>query len=155
MENRMITCSILGFLATAALAVPAAQAGPAPAAAIARPSNPGGPGEAATLTGDAKAGAKIFATNCMPCHGNQGKGGIPNPGSTDGTVPPLNPIDITMVSKDPKVFAHNIDLFIQNGSTPDGHNPAIKMPAWGADKMLKQQQIADLIAYIISLNPAK
>ena len=91
----------------------------------------------------------------MPCHGVKGRGGVPNPGSSDGTVPPLNPIDSTMVSKDPKVFAHNIDLFIQNGSTPDGPNPAIKMPAWGAGKLLDQKRIADVIAYIMGLNPAK
>jgi mono/diheme cytochrome c family protein len=60
-----------------------------------------------------------------------------------------------MVSKDPKVFAYNIDLFVQNGSIPDGPHPAIKMPAWGAKKLLKQQDIADIIAYIISLNTAK
>lgn len=107
------------------------------------------------MTGHAEAGAKIFATSCLPCHGAQGKGGFPNPGSADGTVPPLNPIDRTMVSKDQKVFAYNIDLFVQNGSTPEGPSPAIKMPAWGATKLLSQQQIADVIAYVIRLNRGK
>lgn len=144
------------FISLTFVAILILGAGTKPDAAeeIARPSNPGGPGPAATLPGDAQAGGKLFAVNCMPCHGAEGKGGIPNPGSTDGTVPPLNPIDATMVSKDPKAFAYNIDLFIQNGSTPEGRNPAIKMPPWGADKMLTQQQIADLIAYLMSLNPA-
>jgi mono/diheme cytochrome c family protein len=155
MGNKMITCLFLGLMAAAALIVCAVQSETASAVETARPSNPGGPGPAAAMVGNAVAGAKIFASNCMPCHGSEGKGGIPNPGSTDGNVPPLNPIDETMVSKDPKVFACNIDLFIQHGSTPDGPNPAIKMPAWGSDNMLKQQQIADVIAYIISLNPAK
>ena len=54
---------------------------------VARPSNGGGPGEAINLTGDASAGANIFTQNCVACHGDQGKGGIPNPGSDDGTVP--------------------------------------------------------------------
>ena len=152
MKNRITTCSLLRLIAVAALVIYAVQAEPASAVEIARPSNSGKPGAAATITGDAMAGAKIFAANCMPCHGGEGKGGIPNPGSADGAVPPLNPIDKTMVSKDPKVFAYNIDLFIQHGSTPDGSNPAIKMPAWGSDNMLKQQQLADVIAYIISLN---
>jgi mono/diheme cytochrome c family protein len=152
MGIRKTTCMVLGALAAATLTVYAAPTPRAAADEIARPSNPGGPGPAATMTGDAKTGAKIFAANCMPCHGSKGKGGIPNPGSEDGTVPPLNPIDKTMVSKNPKVFAYNIDLFIQNGSTPEGHHPAIRMPAWGADGMLKQKQIADLIAYIMSLN---
>ena len=144
-----------GLLAVAALIVGVLQVESARAEEIARPSNQGGPGAAATMTGHAKAGAKIFATSCLPCHGAQGKGGFPNPGSADGTVPPLNPIDETMVSKDAKVFAYNIDLFIQNGSTPEGPDPAIKMPAWGATHGLSQQQIADVIAYVIRLNHAK
>jgi mono/diheme cytochrome c family protein len=119
---------------------------------IARPSNPGGPGEAVNLTGDPKKGAEVFSAKCITCHNVEGKGGIPNPGSSDGTVPPLNPIDPTMVSKDYKTFATNIDLFIQHGSTPEGKNPAMKMAAWGDEKLLTQQQIADVIAYVIELN---
>jgi mono/diheme cytochrome c family protein len=122
---------------------------------IARPSNPGGPGEALNLTGDATSGAQIFQTNCVPCHGPQGTQGVPNPGTDDGSVPTLNPIDSTMVSSDYKTFAYNIDLFIQHGSTPAGPNPSISMPQWGDSGTLTQQQIADLIAYLISLNPAK
>ncbi|HKK01279.1 MAG TPA: cytochrome c [Desulfuromonadales bacterium] len=155
MKIRRALWTFCGSLAAAALLMCAIPANPAAAEQIARPSNPGGPGAAATLTGNAKAGAKIFADKCMACHGAEGKGGVPNPGSTDGTVPPLNPIDSTMVSKNYKVFAYNIDLFLQNGSVPDGPHPAISMPPWGADKMLTQQQLADVIAYVISLNPAK
>jgi mono/diheme cytochrome c family protein len=154
MTNRRITLTLLGITAAATLILTSVPTPAVAAEKIARPSNSGGPGEAAMMSGDAQAGAKLFAVNCMPCHGAEGKGGIPNPGSTDGTVPPLNPIDETMVSKDPKVFAYNIDLFIQNGSTPEGNNPAIKMPSWGVDRMLTQQQITDLIAYLMSLNPA-
>ena len=119
---------------------------------VARPSNPGGPGQAVTLTGDAKLGEKIFTATCVGCHGALGKGGTPNPGSDDGTIPPLNPIDETMHSKDYKTFAGNLDLFIQHGSTPEGPKPAITMPAWGDKQSLTQQQIADVIAYIIHLN---
>ena len=107
------------------------------------------------MTGDPKAGALIFAAKCTPCHGAEGKGGVSNPGSTDGTVPPLNPIDETLVSKDPKVYAYNLDLFIQHGSTPGGSKPSLTMPAWGDNATLTQQQIADVIAYVMSLNPAK
>ena len=120
---------------------------------IARPSNPGGPGEAVNLKGDAVVGEQLFATNCVACHGAKGVGGIPNSGSTDGTIPEVNPIDPTL--KDPvyKTFASNIDLFIQHGSTPEGTNPIFQMPAWGDTNGLSQQQIADVIAYLISLNP--
>jgi mono/diheme cytochrome c family protein len=119
---------------------------------VPKPSNPGGPGEAVNLKGDPAAGAEVYSGNCGICHGDQGKGGIENPGSTDGTVPPLAPIDPGLKSSDPKVFATNIDLFIQHGSVPEGSGPAKQMPGWGDTNALTQQQIADVIAYIISLN---
>jgi len=119
---------------------------------VPRPSNPGGPGEALNLTGDATSGADIFQANCVPCHGPEGTQGVVNPGTDDGMVPILNPIDPVMVDSDPNTFAYNIDLFIQHGSTPAGPNPAIAMPAWGDQGALTQQQIADVIAYLISLN---
>jgi mono/diheme cytochrome c family protein len=133
-----------------------AVAGPTdtPAADVARPSNgnlTGGP--ALDLTGNSASGASLFVQNCQKCHGDQGKGGVDNPGSTDGTVPPLNPIDDTIKNSNLKTFAYNIDLFIEHGSTPEGSSPANVMPAWGDEHKLSPQQIADLIAYIISLNP--
>lgn len=118
----------------------------------ARPSNAGGPGPALGLTGDVKAGTQIYAANCVKCHGQQGKGEVKNPGSTDGTVPALNPIDETLASSDPKVFAYNVDLFMEHGSMPEGPSPTISMTAWGDLKMLSPQQIADVIAYVTSLN---
>ena len=119
---------------------------------VARPSNAGGPGEAVNLTGNAQQGADVYTTNCVACHGEQGKGGIPNPGTDDGTVPPLNPIDPSLVNADAKVFATNLDLFIEHGSDPEGDSPALKMKAFGDEKLLTSQQIADVIAYVISLN---
>jgi len=119
---------------------------------IARPGNPGGPGNAINLTGDLTTGQKVFVDHCQVCHGDAGTDNVLNPGSDDGTIPPLNPIDSTLVSPDYKTFAYNVDLFLQNGSTPEGPNAAFQMPAWGAKGALTQQQIADVIAYLISLN---
>ena len=76
-----------------------------------------------------------------------------NAGSSDGTVPSLNPIDSTIKSPDYKTFASNLDLFLEHGSTPEGVGPVFKMPAWGDLGALTPQQIADIIAYLISLNP--
>ncbi len=122
---------------------------------VARPSNPGGSGPAIGLTGDPKAGGQVFVDNCQKCHGEQGVGNVSNPGSDDGTIPPLNPIDETMIDPNPTVYATNLDLFIEHGSTPAGSNPKEKMPAWGDEQKLTPQQIADVIAYVMSLNPAK
>jgi mono/diheme cytochrome c family protein len=125
----------------------------APTPEPARPSNEGNPGAGATLAGDAKRGMPAFGQVCAACHGPQGVQGIPNPGSEDGAVPPLKPIDPTMLNKDPKTFALNIDLFIEHGSVPEGDNPMLAMPAFGDKKFLPDQTIADIIAYVISLNP--
>src|ERR1700686_588300 len=103
----------------AACAAPAAAPTATAAVTVAppvRPSNPGGPGAAIKLTGDAKAGVDVYVANCKKCHGDQGKGGVSNPGSSDGTVPALNPIDSTLISSDPAVYATNLDLFIEHGS---------------------------------------
>jgi mono/diheme cytochrome c family protein len=138
---------------SAGTAVAGGQETAEPAEEVARPSNAGGPGPAVSLAGDAASGQQIFATNCQICHNTAGKGGNPNPGSEDGTVPPLNPIDPTLVSSDPKTFATNLDLFVEHGSTPAGPNPTFSMIAWGDKKLLNPQQIADVIAYVMSLNP--
>ena len=122
---------------------------------VPEPSNPGGPGEAVNLTGDAKAGADVYQANCVKCHGEEGKGGIENAGSEDGTIPELNPLDPGLLSKDAKTNIGNIDKFIEHGAAPEGDNPAKLMPAFGDQKVLTPQQIADVIAYVISLNPAK
>jgi mono/diheme cytochrome c family protein len=136
--------------AQASPGAPTAEA--APPVEIARPSNPGVPGDAVNLAGSADAGKQIFNANCVTCHQADGKGGNPNPGSDDGTIPALNPIDSTLVSSDYKTFATNLDLFIEHGSTPAGTAPLLSMPAWGDQKLLGSQQIADVIAYVISLN---
>lgn len=119
----------------------------------ARPSAQGGPGPAASLTGDPKRGVGYFGLYCAYCHGPQGVMGVPNPDSDDGVVPSLNPIDPSLVNKDSKIYIQNLDLFIEHGSIPSGASPEIKMPAFGDLKLLDSQKIADVIAYVMSLNP--
>jgi mono/diheme cytochrome c family protein len=124
----------------------------APTEQPARPSEQGGPGTAITLSGDSIRGASMFGEYCSPCHGPEGVQGVPNPGSDDGSVPGLKPIDPTLVNSDSKIFAENLDLFIEHGSVPEGPDPLIMMPPFGDSKMLTPQQIADLIAYVVQLN---
>jgi ubiquinol-cytochrome c reductase cytochrome b subunit len=132
-------------------APPAATGGQAPvAAALAGPH--GESGMAVTIIGSADHGAILFESACPSCHGPRGTGKVVNPGSTDGTIPPLNPIDRDEFSPDPKTFVEKIDLFIQHGSRPEGTNPQFSMPPFGDTNALTQQQIADLEAYILSLN---
>ncbi len=125
------------------------EAGPAADA----PAGPrGGPGAAASIIGSGDHGAILFAATCASCHGAEGTGKVPNPGSRDGTVPSLNPVHPDEFSPDPQAFAEKLDRYIQHGSRPEGPRPSIGMPAFGDSHALTQQQIADLEAYILRLN---
>lgn len=151
-NGKWLPAVIFFLLAALVLAACASNATATPDHDSAKPSNPGGTGKALTLKGNATNGKAIFDSTCATCHGTDGKGGVENPGSDDGTVPALNPIDETIANKDPKVFAANMDLFIEHGSKPEGDSPAKEMIAFGDTNTLQPQQIADVIAYIISLN---
>ena len=59
------------------------------------------PGEAASIIGNVSVGQKLFETNCVSCHGQAGKGGIPNFGSRFGVVPALNPVSEVLFSTAP------------------------------------------------------
>jgi mono/diheme cytochrome c family protein len=120
------------------------------------PSNDGEPGGAIDLDGDPVQGRALFGAICAACHGPQGRPetGAINPGSDDGVVPTLNPLDPSLIDSDFAVYKGNLDLFIEHGSLPEGEQPRIAMPAFGDSGILTEQQIADLIAYLIDLNPA-
>ena len=112
----------------------------------------GDPGQAAAMTGDTGQGQPDFGLYCALCHGPQGVQGLPNPGSDDGSVPPLNPIDPEIAGSDPNTFATNVDLYMEHGSIPEGSGPLLMMPPFGDRQMLSQEQIANLIAYVLQLN---
>ncbi len=141
--------ALLGAWREGQLAVPATTS---VVGKIPRPSNRGAAGPAINLAGSVDAGAQVFATECEQCHGPEGKKGVRNPGAVDGKVPTLNPINPDLVDADARVFAYNLDLFLEHGSTPAGTNPKESEPAWGDEKKLTDQQIADVMAYVMSLN---
>ncbi|MDD2921219.1 MAG: c-type cytochrome [Anaerolineales bacterium] len=154
MKNRMAFAIVVGLLLTLVSACGSKAALPIEPA---RPSNPGDAGEALKLTGAPASGKEIFAANCVICHGEEGEGGVENPGTADGTVPSLNPAVEDLWNDDFKTFAYNADLFIEHGSTPamaEGvtTNPLKVMPNWGDLGALTPQQIADVISYLYSLN---
>lgn len=47
------------------------------------------------MTGDVSRGETLFGPTCAGCHGPQGTKGLQNAGSDDGSVPALNPSDLT------------------------------------------------------------
>ena len=109
-------------------------------------------GKATNIIGYTKHGAVLFTQNCQHCHGLDGTDKVPNPGSMDGTVPPLNPIDRELYNTNSQTFVDNIDPFIQHGSVPEGSNPELHMLPFGDQHMLTQAEISDLEAYVLSLN---
>ena len=136
---------------TILLLLTACQSVATPDPSAIKPSKPGGTGEALRLTGVPDQGKAIFDSKCEECHGEEGQGGVVDPGAESGEVPPLNPVDASLYNSDTRVFAANIDLFIEHGSVPKG-TPHRIMLAYGDYGLLTPQQIADVIAYIISLN---
>jgi len=111
-------------------------------------------GPAATIHGNPAAGATKFAI-CASCHGPRGTVGIANPGSDDGTVPSLNPIDPGFIEDsngDAAIFARELDVFLQHGSLPAGSKPLITMLGFGDHKLMSQADIADIEAYVMELN---
>jgi ubiquinol-cytochrome c reductase cytochrome b subunit len=149
---------LLGLTAKSAAPAGSAEgfaAGPSPSAGGPAASGQAGPAQASLavqLIGNARHGSLIFADKCRSCHGPQGRGGVPNPGSSDGTVPPLAPIDRALFDRDPEVFVSRIDPLIQHGAKPAGPQPALAMPDFGDSEALSQAQISHLEAYILDLN---
>lgn len=151
---------LVAYLSSPHRAPPTAPAG-APGTGTAAPSpdtaarplpNPGPPGAAAQIVGSAQHGAVLFARNCASCHGPVGRGGMANPGSEAGAVPALRPVSRALFSTDPGTFAANLDAFLQHGARAVGPNPLLAMPAFGATETLTQPEIADIEAYVMSVN---
>ena len=85
-------------------------------------------------------GAAAFQANCAPCHGRgaQGFTGYPNLNDDDwiwgGTI-------------------EDIHKTISNGVRSDQKDArASQMPRYGLDKLLEEQQIADVAEYVLSLS---
>jgi ubiquinol-cytochrome c reductase cytochrome b subunit len=112
----------------------------------------GFPEKAASIIGNADLGAVTFKNICEACHGPRGTDRVPNPGSDDGTVPPLNPIDRLLFNDNAQTFANQIDRLIQHGSIPKGPNPRLEMLPFGDENTLTQAQIANVEAYVLKLN---
>ncbi|GAB4389274.1 MAG: hypothetical protein Kow0025_13640 [Thermodesulfovibrionales bacterium] len=109
-------------------------------------------GPAAYVVGSVEHGRKLYREHCARCHGEDGRETLPNPGSEDGRVPVLNPVEPELFSGDPDAFAENLDRFLEHGSVPEGPAPALAMPAFGDDRSLSEGMISNIIAYVMDLN---
>jgi ubiquinol-cytochrome c reductase cytochrome b subunit len=155
----LVGLSIAGGQATgSAVAAPTGPPGPTPESSIVSTPPVPGPSVASLQVGGAEHGSTLFVLYCVECHGAKGVKGVENPGSVDGEVPSLNPIDPAVKGKTTQEFVDGLDAFLQNGSVPGAATstpnaePRLKMPSLGNTYALTQPQIADLEAYLMRLN---
>jgi len=85
---------------------------------------------------DANAGATVFKTNCVACHGKDGHGD--GPASQTLEPPPANLVDLSKVAADDFLF-WKISIGVSGTA----------MPAWKG--VLTDQQIWQVIAFIRTL----
>ena len=141
-----------------AVAAPSGPPGPTPDSSIVVDGPGAGASVASRQIGGAEHGSTLFVLYCVECHGDKGIKGVENPGSADGEVPPLNPIDPEVKGKTAQAFVDGLDGYLQNGSVPEPPDsaptavPRLKMPSFGNTYALTQPQIADLEAYVMQLN---
>jgi len=147
----LIAVAAGGTMPPTAVAIPA-TVGPPSTKPVKIPTSP--PGRAAYVIGSPERGVVVFTEVCISCHGPLGTGHIPNPGSDDGIIPALNPINRNLFTRDPQTFAENLDRFIQHGSIPAGPHPKFRMLPFGDESSLTQQAISNVEAYVMQLNGA-
>jgi mono/diheme cytochrome c family protein len=95
--------------------------------------------------GDVVAGAALYERyGCINCHGPNGLGGVPNPGSPDKAIPPLAGQGFREeFNTDAKIIG-----FIVSGSVI-GKPPITAMPHWGG--IISNTQLKQLVAYLKAL----
>jgi mono/diheme cytochrome c family protein len=95
--------------------------------------------------GAAVAGAALYVRyGCINCHGPNGLGGVPNPGSPDKSIPPLSGQDFRKeFNTDAKIIA-----VIRSGSVI-GKPPITSMPHWGG--IIADANLQALVAYLKTL----
>jgi ubiquinol-cytochrome c reductase cytochrome b subunit len=163
----LVALSLAGAASTGtAIAAPTGPPGPTPDSSIVATAPTAGPSVASHQIGGADHGATLFVLYCQECHGAKGIGNVQNPGSADGTVPSLAPIDPAIKGTTTQGFVDGLDAYLQSGSVPDAApsspassgsatqvaTPRLKMPSFGNTYALTQPQIADLEAYVMRLN---
>ncbi len=90
------------------------------------------------LKGDPSAGQQPYQQQCASCHGNSGKGDGP-------AARAFNPPPASLLRDE--LTAEHLFLVTRDGGMPHGLAPT--MPAF--NRSLSEQQIHDVVAYLLSL----
>ena len=106
-------------------------------------SSPSPSGSPSALPGDPAKGATLYGQNCASCHG----------GALEGNIgPALNPIYKLPGVTDPLDAAFLMDILINGRLHQPGDPGNIAMPARGGNPKLTDQDLKDLVSYIIQVN---
>lgn len=107
---------------------------------------------AAPLSPELQRGLKIYQEfSCETCHGPGGKGGVHNFNAQSGQeIPPLNKV-ADGYTKPELIEKIKIGVPDEPKLDPSGPAPPLHMP--GFKDMLTDDQLNDLVAYLISLKP--
>jgi len=104
------------------------------------------------LLGPVERGHEVFRKyGCAGCHGQDGKGGVPNPNAkTAGLVPDLIHVadGYTKDELRARIVKGQREI---NAMDPKRPAPPLYMPAWGGT--IGEAEIDDLVAYLLSLKP--
>ena|SRR5215469_5692772 len=99
------------------------------------------------------AGAELYFFNCAHCHGDEGKGGVPNPNGAPAELVP----DLVRVAQG---YTHEeLKDRILKGQReipvldPNRAPPPLSMPGWRG--RISDSEVEDLVAYLVSLNPSE
>jgi mono/diheme cytochrome c family protein len=94
----------------------------------------------------AEKGRAIYArAGCIACHGVDGRGGHPNPGTHGGVIPALAPLMGTYTAAELKAK-------IKQGVIPESHQgmtPSVIMPPW--KDILSDEELDALTSYLLGL----
>ena len=105
-----------------------------------------------SLMGPVERGREVYRKyGCAGCHGADGKGGIPNPNAkTAEQVPGLIKVaeGYTKVELKTRIVKGQHEINALDAKRPA---PPLYMPAWGGT--IKDAEVDDLVAYLISLKP--
>ncbi|HEX9722774.1 MAG TPA: cytochrome c [Vicinamibacteria bacterium] len=99
------------------------------------------PPEAALLVGNVSAGEKVFGGTCFTCHGDDATG-------IEGSGTNLTISEFIRSKTDAELIEY---IKVGREINDPLNTTGIAMPPYGADPMLTDQDLADVVAYLRSL----
>jgi mono/diheme cytochrome c family protein len=105
-----------------------------------------------SLMSPVERGKEIFRKyGCAGCHGQEGKGGVPNPNAKTGEQIPALIHVADGYTREELINVITLGRRQIDALDPKRPQPPLYMPAWGGT--IEPAEIADLASYLFSLKP--